>query len=211
MNKQSNFVYVLILTIFIVMVFMLIGFFGLGNPVPTEPTSPSTTAPTQTQPTIPSTVLPSEPVYTEPVDLITHNDDGKMYAYWVRANGNVGVEYEITAEATATDNWGKMDRITYKIEAPSTFRFRPIEGENVFAHRGLQKSYYSTITGTCFDGVGSDIVRYEMAIDLERGYLIIGFEDGEDLFLVASADQRVEPGYLLQYFSAFISNSKIDN
>ena len=195
--KNISASYIIVLVVCAVFVAALIGFTMNGNPEPTKP--PLTTV--QTQPTEPATTVPTEPALTEPEDLITSNDD-KMYGYWIRPNGQISREFELYAKATLHDNGEEPQTITIMVTPPDSFYHLKISLENwwLMNQSGiiLDVPYYFTYY------INSDLYGCIVAIDLEKGFLLVDWDEGQDMRLVASADPRVDPNYLLEYFSEVI-------
>ena len=195
--KNLSVSYIIILVICAVFVAALIGFATAGESAPTKP--PLTTV--QTLPAVPTTTVPTEPALTEPEDLITSNDD-KMYGYWIRPNGQILEELELYARATIHDNGDGEQRITVMIKPPDSFYYSKIFLADYYLlnQHGmiLDVPYYFTTPHI------SDGYRCILAVDPEKGFLLVDWDDGQDVRLVASADPRVDPDYLLEYFAEAI-------
>ena len=195
--KNLSVSYIIILVICAVFVAALIGFATAGESAPTKP--PLTTV--QTQPTEPATTVPTGPVLTEPEDLVTRNDLGLMYSHWIRPNGQISRKFELIADAEINKRV-EWPEISFGIKLPDSFYHESLYHKNWrlsnYEENGLEVSYYYFVVST-IDGDPCLI-----AFDLEKGFLLMDWKDGQDMRLVASADPRVDPNYLLEYFSEVI-------
>ena len=166
---------------------------------------------TCTEQTYISTTQPTDYVFS---DHVVSNPDGKMYAYWIRSDGKECLNFEIIVQASVADDLNKNAQLTYNIDLVD-FRYVRVNGESDPAKNcdpfGFPLPYYIVSNGFCYDGVNNEIIGRKLAIDFNMGYLIMNFDDGYELYLVAAADPNVAAEDILSHFAGFIDSFGMDD
>ena len=169
-----------------------------------EPTVPSTPA---TQPNIPSNSLmqPTDAT-TIPSGLPGNYPSGKfqwdLYGCLVNEKGEVQENAELSMKVITWDIEDGSDEFAVRFYYPADTIYYDVSGTLLD-----ENSQYTYACRPGFGGEkGSDVVANYLiyfGLDLENECIIIDFDDGQDIYLIASTDPDADISALWEHFQGF--------
>ena len=150
-------------------------------------------------------------VYTS--HYLASNINWTMQGYLVTADGQVQEELEFSAKGTILDYEGegeRFDRIKLAFRFPDSFRYASDESAVEYLSDDTVRDFYSYFvsSGFSYDKSDNKSVALAFALDADKEYLIMQWDDDSDLYLVAAVDQT-QPTQLLEHFKMFVEEFHI--
>ena len=170
---------------------------------------PPATTPT-TAPTTTGGAQPTGPKPTDPIQSTTPADNDiswSMEGTLLLADGTVAGNVPLSVTGTIQDQENGTAYLVLDIVPDDSFRysFDPIPEPNgyVSINRPHACKDYYVCHSYCYDKQGDDLMWSVFAIDPEKGYIILTWEDGTGRYLVASADPNVDAKTVFDHFAEF--------
>ena len=134
--------------------------------------------------------------------------DYTMQAALITAEGEITETFEITVRGNI---YGAKDlhcEMELSVLMPESFRYRyhtPNEGTATsFSGINDELPYY-VWWGYGYDAVANKPVMGSYAMSVEKEFLIMDWDDGQDLYLVAAADLNADFAAVLEYFDSYLA------
>ena len=149
--------------------------------------------------------------------------DWVMHGIVVDSDGNKAnyVHYlldDFSVSGTVEPEEDNCAEMSLRIVLPDSFQYM-FEKENepdasteyYSNNRKYTDEPYYVVYGFSYDQRGNKSVPIVIGLSLENEYMIFNWEEGEDLYLVASTDPETDPNDILQYFQVFRETYVIDD
>ena len=133
-----------------------------------------------------------------------------LQGYWVTADGTVRGQESFSISGSVKDQPDQLyDHVKMQYTFPSSqkFSFSSDTGVLSYARIAYGVSYYGGAS-LSFSSDKNAYIPSIYAIDLDKGYVLLNFDDGSGLYFVAASDPNVEPSDILEHFSAIIQDTK---
>ena len=136
-----------------------------------------------------------------------------LQGYWVTADGTVRAQESFSISGSVKDQPDQLyDHVKMQYTFPSSQKFSFSSDTGVFSSARIlhSVSYYGGAT-LSFSSDKNAFIMSMYAIDLDKEYVLLNFDDGSGLYFVAATDPNVEPSEILEHFSAVIEDAKLYN
>ena len=133
-----------------------------------------------------------------------------LQGYWVTADGTVRGQESFSISGSVKDQPDQLyDHVKMQYTFPSSQKFSFSSDTGVFSSARTVHgvSYYGGAT-LSFSSDKNAYIPSIYAIDLDKEYVLLHFDDGSGLYFVAATDPNVEPSEILEHFSAIIQDTK---
>ena len=142
--------------------------------------------------------------------------DLQLHGAVIDENGQIisNVDFTIKGDIIPSGN-GNFD-LRLRIVFPDDFQYRmdepdgPFSGYYSFGGKYIGVSYYPA---TCFiyDCDANKSIVANFALCTYHEYFILDWDDGKDIYLVASAAPDIPPETIVHYFQVFLTEMAFDN
>ena len=152
-----------------------------------------------------------------------HSFDWTMYGIVVDSVGNP-VNYahyyleDFSVSCTIDPQKDNSAEMTLRIVLPESFQYmfekasEPDATTEYYSNnRKFTDEPYYVMHSYSYDRRANESVFTNIGLCTQKEYMIFNWEDGEDLYLVASTDPNTEPNDILQYFRIFREMYAIDD
>lgn len=155
--------------------------------------------------------------------LLNNRIDWTMYGVVVDSEGNRidDVQYSLETFSVSGTVYPEKDdcaEMTLRIVFPESFQYmfeKKNETDTSTEYYSNNRKYtdepYYVLHTFSYDRLANKSVFTNIGLCLQKGYMIVNWGDGKDLYLVASIDPDADPYEILQYFQVFCETYVIDN
>ena len=133
--------------------------------------------------------------------------DYTMQAALITADGQVTESLQITVQGSIYGDKDKQPQLELAIVTPDSFRYRyhtPDEGIATSISGVYDDLPYYVWLVYGYDTKSDKAIFSSCAMSVEKEFLIIDWDDGEDLYLVAAADPTEDFASVLEYFEDYM-------
>lgn len=154
-------------------------------------------------------------MFVAAVLIVFQPEGGKRFGwdlqgYWVTADGTVRGQESFSISGSVKDQPDQLyDHVKMKYTFPGSQKFSFSSDTGVFSYARIVYgvSYYGGAS-LSFSSDKNAFISSIYAIDLDKGYVLLNFDDGSGLYFVAATDPNVEPSEILEHFSAVIQDTE---
>lgn len=138
--------------------------------------------------------------------------DWTMYGYMVSPGEEPISTTDLSVSGTVTYGETGTDVLELDIAFPQTARYR-YDGPTAYysQSRDIWGLGYFVCASYSYDSSANASVFSCFAVSLDKEYVIFNWEDGQDLYLVASTDPETDPHDILAYFQIFREKYAVDD
>lgn len=133
--------------------------------------------------------------------------DYTMQAALITADGEVKETLQVTVQGNIYGDRDKQPRMELAISTPDSFRYRyhaPNEGTATSISGVYDTLPYYVWLGYSYDTLADSAVFSSCAMSVEKEFLIMDWDDGESLYLVAATDPSVDFVSILEWFKGYL-------
>lgn len=149
---------------------------------------------------------------TDPATVPDSRIDWTMYGYMVSPGEEPISTTDLSVSGTVTYGETGTDVLKLDIAFPQTARYR-YDGPTAYysQSRDIWGLGYFVCASYSYDSSANASVFSCFAVSLDKEYVIFNWEDGQDLYLVASTDPETDPHDILAYFQIFREKYAVDD
>lgn len=133
--------------------------------------------------------------------------DYTMQAALINADGEIVETLQITVQGNIYGDSDKQPRMDLTITTPDSFRYRyskPDAWTATSVSSVYDRLQYYVWMCYSYDTLENNPVFSSCAMSVEKEYLIMDWDDGEPLYLVAATDPKVEFSSILEWFEDYL-------
>ena len=138
--------------------------------------------------------------------------DWNLEGVWITADGQIEGAKLISVSGYVVDRDDLYDNVHLEYHFPGGGEYLDARSDTGnFSHTQWNDHFgYFGCLSMSIDAEDGKWVECHYALDLDKGYILFQWDDGEERYFVASADEKTKASDIVTHFKAFIDTNSFD-